>query len=129
MTDDVRTYRIGGCEVVRGPSWVVTRFPDGTEVHAHPDTADPSQPPRATSLGYPDVEAMTRDHDALHTLVAVAALGLDRSPVLYGVATGDYAARHQVELEERLVLLLQRVAQVGIDAVLEDYAVATGEGT
>lgn len=116
-----RVYRIGDVEVIRGPSWVVSRFPDGREVHAHGDGSE-FQEACALSLGYDSPEQMNRDHDAAHHLLAVIA-GKPYSPTLRGVAEGEYVPREVSDAEEVLVMLLQRVSQVGLDGVLEDYAV------
>lgn len=107
-----------------GPSWVVTRFPDGAEVHAHPDGTE-LQTATARALGYGDdqaaVDRMNREHDLLHTVVADAR-GWPRSQTLWGVAHGKYAPREVSDDEERIVMLVQRLLQVGLDGVLGDYA-------
>lgn len=88
-----------------GTAWVVVRYADGTEVHAHPSHG-PEDYAQAWSLGYPDVEAMTFDHDRLHEHLA-RVLGLPHSPVLWAVA-------HQLPppafaaYEESMVLAAQR---------------------
>lgn len=118
---DYRSYQIGDVLVTQGPSWVVTRFPDGAEVHAHPDGSE-FQDAAARSLGYSDTAGLNRDHDVAHTLISLA-MGDAHSHTLRGVAVGSYAPPARVALEEGLAMLLQRVSQVGIAGVLEDYAV------
>lgn len=113
------TWRIGAAVVTVGPSWTVTRYPDRSSVHAHPGST-PEDHARAHVLGYPDLAGMTRDHDLLHTLIAQAR-GHAHSPTLWGVAHQQPAPAPVVDDEERLVLLVQRLCQVGIDAVLRDY--------
>jgi hypothetical protein len=92
--------------ICAGTAWVVTRYPDGTEVHAHPghgleDVA------RAAALGYGDVDAMTFDHDPLHTHLCWA-LGVGPSPTLRGVATGVGPEVGIAAAEEAMVLAAQR---------------------
>ena len=89
-----------------GKAWVVTRYPDGTEVHAHPNHR-PDDEARAEALGYADVEEMTLDHDPLHTRLAVA-LGLPHSPTLWGLAHGEPADPIVAGAEEEMVLAAQR---------------------
>jgi hypothetical protein len=109
-----RTEKIGECVVTIGPSWVVTRFPDGTEVHAHP-TYDDESLHRALGLGYTwpypagdhiAINAMCRDHDYLHSVVA-AELGLPWSPTLWAVAHGEPVGPIG-DYEERVVLARQK---------------------
>lgn len=103
-----------------GPTWVSTTFPDGTGVHASPTWAAEDYG-RAQALGYGDgdaaVVAMTRDHDVLHSVLAVAR-GRAHSGVLWCVAHGE-PAPPDADDEERLVMLLHRVAQVGVEKLLE----------
>lgn len=119
------TCRIGEVEVTRGDSWVVSRFPDGMEVHAHPQR-DAEDIARAASLGYGHaadaVDRMTRDHDVLHHLIAVTR-GESHSPTLRGVADGRYVRQDVSHDEEVVVLLVQRLLNVGLDEVLQDYSV------
>lgn len=128
MTDDHRTYLIGACRVTIGPTWTVTRWPDGAELHAHPDGTE-EQAAIARSLGYgDDVGRMNADHDALHTLLAVTD-GHDHSPTLRGVAEGRYVPRAVSDAEEARVLLVQRLLQVGLHAVLADNVEVTPPAT
>lgn len=89
-----------------GGAWVVTRYPDGSEVHAHPQHG-PEDEARARALGYPHVGAMTFDHDRLHSLLAWA-LTHQASPVLRAVAGGAQAPAEVAEAEEAMVLAVQR---------------------
>jgi hypothetical protein len=102
------TVRIGETWVTVGPAWCVTRFPDGTEVHAHPSHTD-EQAGAARALGYSHVGEMTRDHDLLHSVIAEAR-GLPYSPVLWALAHGE-PAPEGADDEERLVLLAQRLVR------------------
>jgi hypothetical protein len=94
-----RAFSVGDCDITIGPSWVVTRFPDGMA--------------RAEHLGYGQgrdaVDAMTRDHDYLHSVIA-AELGLPWSPTLHAVAHGDPLNRELADYEERVVFARQRLA-------------------
>jgi hypothetical protein len=95
---------VSPCE---GTAWVVTRYPDGTEVHAHPQHGAEDEA-RARALGYPDVAAMTLDHDRLHTLLAQALTG-GRSPVLWAQAYREVVLDAELaDAEEQLVLAAQR---------------------
>lgn len=89
-----------------GGAWVVTRYPDGSEVHAHPQHHAEDEA-RAYALGYADVGAMTFDHDRLHSLLAWA-LAHRASPVLRAVATGTPIDAELAEAEEAMVLAVQR---------------------
>lgn len=89
-----------------GTAWVVTRYPDGSEVHAHPQHGEEDEA-RARALGYPDVGAMTFDHDRLHSLLAWA-LAHRASPVLRAAAAGRAVDPELAEAEEAMVLAVQR---------------------
>lgn len=119
---DHATYHLGDCTVTVAPSWCVTAWPDGLEVHAHPDgSAD--QAATAKALGYgDDVGRMTAEHDLIHTLLAVAA-GHPHSPTLRGVAAGEPADPDVAACEERQVMLVQRLLNVGLAGVLGESLV------
>lgn len=93
-----------------GPNWAITRFKDGTEVHAHP-VYDPASLALAAELGYGDgeeaVDAMTRHHDYLHSALAVAQ-GLTCSPTLWAVAHEE-PMPDGTAAEEETVLRVQAV--------------------
>jgi hypothetical protein len=112
---DYTTRKIGSCEITIGPSWVVTHFPGGAELHAHANYDDESRL-QADKLGYGSgdegVEAMTRDHDVFHSLLAEAR-GLPYSPTLFGVATNDPVDPEYAHEEECIVFLMQRLANGG----------------
>src|SRR5690349_7530738 len=55
-----------GTEVCAGPSWCVTKLPCGDEVHAHPNEQSKDM---AKLLGYNDDALLTREHDALHSIL------------------------------------------------------------
>lgn len=100
--------------VCTGKAWVVTRYPDGTEVHAHPNHG-PEDVVRAHVLGYRgNVSAMTLEHDPLHTRLAMA-LGLPHSPTLWGLAHGTPVDAVLVDAEEAMVLAAQRFLQLVAD--------------
>lgn len=87
-------------------AWVVTKYPDGTEVHAHPNHTDEDLA-RAESLGFENTEVMTLVHDHVHTAISVA-VGLTRSPTLWGIAHDVPAATELADAEEALVLAFHR---------------------
>lgn len=92
---------MASCE---GNAWVVTKYPDGTEIHAHPNHR-PEDEALALTLAYPGVQTMTFEHDALHTMLA-HALGLVHSPTLWGIAHDDHAHPDIVGAEEAAVLAI-----------------------
>lgn len=108
----VSVFGVATVEV--GPAWIVTRFEDGTEVHAHP-VYDANSLALAAELGYGDgeeaVDAMTRHHDYLHSALAVAQ-GLPYSPTLWAVAH-DQPMPDGVAAEEETVLRVQAVLNGG----------------
>lgn len=96
---------------------VTTTLPDGRRLVAEP-IYDEECGQRALSLGYGSEGAnaiweMTREHDLAHCLLA-HALGQDRPRVLDAVAGGRPISAADADLEERVVLLLQRVSNVGL---------------
>lgn len=109
-----RWHRIGECDVKVDTNCVITKFSDGAVLHAHPNYGD-EDIARARALGYigtdqEAVDAMTRDHDMIHSLVAEAR-GFIWSEALHGAATGrGYAGG---EDEERIVFLIQRLLNEG----------------
>ncbi len=88
-----------------GGAWVVTKYPDGVEVHAHP-RHDPDDMARADALGYPNVDAMTLDHDPLHQVVSRVLRG-EASRVPTGSVDAELAGA-----EEDVVLAVQRYLNV-----------------
>jgi hypothetical protein len=101
------SIHLGTVTVEAFDGYTVTRFADGKEVHAlHAE--QPGQAETAKGLGYPDAEAMNRDHDLAHSLLCYW-LGLPCSPTLRDVATGTPA--HEIHyLEEAAVMALCRFA-------------------
>lgn len=100
--------------VISDGHYTVTRFADGSMAHANHE-AQPGQTERAAELDYPSAEAMNREHDLAHSLLA-HWLGLDYSPTLHAVANGQRSAIW--EAEESAVLALQRFARAaGVDLV------------
>lgn len=93
-----------------GRAWVVTRYPDGTEVHAHPQHG-PEDVARAAALGYPNVDLMTLAHDPLHSLLCFVLL-CGVSPTLNGLAHGRRTDPALADAEEQLVLAAQRFLQL-----------------
>jgi hypothetical protein len=102
---------------------VETIFDDG-EVVAGTPYHDEESIARARALGYAGTDEevvwqMTRHHDLLHHLVAEAE-GQPWSAVMHAVAH-DYDVPPGVgEREERIVFLLQRLLNVGLDGVLAE---------
>lgn len=89
-----------------GTAWVVTRYTDGTEVHAHPQHG-PDDTALAIELGYGgDVDEMTLWHDPIHTRLCFA-LGLEHSPTLWALAHGAPPPGCATQ-EEVMVLAAQR---------------------
>jgi hypothetical protein len=93
-------------------TWSRVTLPDGSQVHAVPRS---DQVEIARDLGYgDDVNALTRDHDPLHALLA-DLLGLNASRSLQGAA-GVMAYDGTPEFEECAVMALQRyVRALGLD--------------
>lgn len=113
----MNTYRIGQAEVEVIEKGTITRFPDGNEVVAWTETGEKyeEQLANARALGYgDDVDAMNRDHDLCHNLLA-QALGDDYCPVLYGVATQNYVGKELYKERESIVFLMQKLMRAGIE--------------
>lgn len=117
------SYEIGSCTVERESASVRTTFHDGISLHAVPMTGE-ADVRRARALGYCGTDdevlaAMTRDHDVLHTLLAVAR-GKRWSEALRDAAVGvDTPDCVEAMDEERIVLLIQRLLNVGLDGILD----------
>jgi hypothetical protein len=97
-------HEIGdGFSVTRGRGW---------ETYAWHKEQD-GQAEIAARLGYPNAEALNREHDLTHCLLAFA-LGLPHSPTLREVARGK---SHPVwPIEEATVLAVQQYARaMGVD--------------
>jgi hypothetical protein len=102
-----------------------TIFDDGSRLPAAP-VMDAENIARARALGYTGsdedaVWAMTRHHDLVHTVIAEAE-GWPYSPTLHAVANGYALPPGTSQREERLVFLIQRLLNVGLDEVLADSA-------
>lgn len=100
-----------------------TIFDDGSRVPAAP-VMDDENIARARALGYTGsddeaVWAMTRHHDLVHTVIAEAE-GWPYSPTLHAVANGYELPPGTSQREERLVFLVQRLMNVGLEEVLAD---------
>ena len=120
-------------EVNEEERYVRTTFGDGLEIVARP-VADEESIARAYSLGYLTImpahvlvvqEAlwqMCRDHDRLHTLLAEAE-GKKYSVALRYAALGHKPpsmVQAEIDREERIVLLMQRLMNVGVDALVAE---------
>ncbi|RVK40888.1 hypothetical protein [Sinorhizobium meliloti] len=90
----------------------MTRLPDGDLVPAD-HREQPGQAELARELGYPDAVAMNAEHDAVHSLVS-HWLGLDASPTLKGVASGQ-TYEHWREEEAVIFALCRWANAAGID--------------
>lgn len=115
MAPNPVTIRFPGCTILiwNEGTYTETVFPDGTKCPALPHRT-PEQAHTAAELGYgDDVDAMCREHEVLHTLLALAR-GLPHSPTLWDVAHGppDPAPDYHYE-EEAEVLALQRLLNAG----------------
>jgi hypothetical protein len=100
-----------------------TIFADGSRLPAAP-VMDAENIARARALGYSGsddeaVWAMTRHHDLVHTVIAEAE-GWPYSPTLHAVANGYELPPGASQREERLVFLVQRLMNVGLEEVLTD---------
>lgn len=109
--------RIGNCIVEVGGNFVATDFADGKQLVATVNYTEEDKA-RAKALGYDSVEEMTLEHDLTHNIVA-NALGFSESPTLRGVVEGQSSVL--ADLEERIVMLVQRVSNVRIEGVLKDF--------
>lgn len=90
----------------------MTRLPDGAIVPAE-HREQPGQAELARELGYPDAVAMNAEHDAVHSLIS-HMLGLDASPTLKGVASGQ-TYEHWREEEAVIFALCRWANAAGID--------------
>ena len=100
-----------------------TVFDDGSQLVAAP-VMDEENIARARTLGYrgSDEEAvwsMTRHHDLVHTLLAEAE-GFPFSLTLHAVANGYELPPGTSQREERIVFLIQRLLNEGLEKVLGD---------
>lgn len=125
MTTVAASVRVASCrvEIDDEAQRVRTTFADGSELVATPQH-DAESIARARSLGYTGTDeevvwGLTRDHDLLHSLLAEAQ-GLGASPTLHAVARGARVDPVAADMEERAVLLIQRLLNVGLAGVLAD---------
>src|SRR5215213_8661158 len=100
-----------------------TIFSDGTRVAAAP-VMDDENIARARALGYSGTDdeavwSMTRHHDLVHTLLAEAE-GFPFSLTLHAVANGYELPPGTAIREERIVFLIQRLLNQGLETVLSD---------
>jgi hypothetical protein len=123
----VETHRMKNCrfEIDDERKRAETVFDDGSRLPAAPQM-DSENIARARALGYEGsdeeaVWAMTRHHDLVHTVIAEAE-GWPWSPTLHAVANGYTLPPGTSQREERLVFLVQRLMNVGLDEVLADSA-------
>lgn len=106
---------------------VTTLLPDRGAVTAVP-RYDTESFARAASLGYGDgrdaVWRMTEAHDRLHTLIALT-LGRRCSSALLIAATGqrDDVLAAEADAEERLVLLIARLLNEGVEPCERDAGI------
>lgn len=116
------SVRLGQNAVLIGLESTATHFADGSVTEAD-HAAQPGQAKTAASIGYSSAEAMNREHDLAHSLLA-HWLGLDYSPTLHAVANGQRSAIW--EAEESAVLALQRFARAaGVDLVKRAAEIGT----
>lgn len=90
-----------------GSAWVVTKYPDGTEVHAHPQHDEDAEA-YARSLGYPNVDYQTLIHDPMHHIIS-HILHREPSHVITGLADPEVAAAQEavVAAVERYLNILK----------------------
>jgi hypothetical protein len=119
----VVTLTLGQTVVHLYAGYTVSLLPDGTVVHArHDDVAQVGQRAQALALGYPDEQAMNRDHDPLHHLLALW-LRWPMSPTLQAAGRGH--ASPLAWQEEAVVLALQRLCvalEIDILALAQSYS-------
>lgn len=95
--------------------YTLTRFPCGAELVASHAVQD-GQAETAARCGYESAEALNREHDLTHSLLA-HWLGLPWSPTLHDVAIGVRVNELHF-VEEDAVLAVQRFARaMGVDLV------------
>lgn len=95
-----------GTIITIGANWAHTVLPNGLEVHAHPDECSLRE---ARRLGYgDDVDALTRDHDPLHSMIC-DMLGMPYSYSLMEKAGGVIDNQSIPWVEEDAVLAVQRL--------------------
>lgn len=105
--------RLGLVEITASAEYVETRFPSGRALIAAIAT-QPGQDKTAADLGFDSPEAMNREHDIAHSLLA-HWLGLPWSPNIYALAHGEPISDQHVT-EEAAVLALQKYARAaGVD--------------
>lgn len=116
MPEPLHTFRLGEATVQLYAGYTVTRFADGTLVTGrHDDMQQVGQREWAFELGYPDEQAMNREHDLLHNVWPLW-LGLTQSPTFAALAHGRAWRQHHVE--ETFVAAIQRLMRVlNLDAV------------
>ena len=110
MVEPLRVIRCRNGTVVRiFETWAETVLPGGQVVYATPQHT-PEQAETARDLGYgDDVDAMTRDHDALHSALC-DWLGLPASFSMMDAAGLLHEAdRPKAWAEESAVLALQKL--------------------
>jgi hypothetical protein len=123
----VETHQMSNCrfEIDDEARRAETIFEDGSRLPAAP-VMDGENIARARALGYGGTDeeavwAMTRHHDLVHTVIAEAE-GWPYSPTLHAVANGYSLPPGTSQREERLVFLIQRLMNVGLEDVLADHA-------
>lgn len=110
----MRIIRLGQNQIQITGGMTITYFADGCAAYGDHE-AQPGQAERAAELGYPSAEAMNREHDLTHSLLAYW-LGLDYSPTLHAIANNEQSAIWQAE--EAAVLALQQFARAaGVDLI------------
>jgi hypothetical protein len=117
-------FKFGAVSVDIGPDATTTTFPDGQSITGD-HREQPGQRLTALEIGYPSAEALNRDHDLSHSLLA-CIMGLEFSPTLFGIATGrQYEHWHA---EEAAVLGFQEFCNavgVRIEDIAERHSTAT----
>jgi hypothetical protein len=115
-THEVREYIIGLCRicVCDATRSLKTYFPDGTSLEAGANDDDDSQK-WALDLGYSNTWDMSREHEILHTWLALKQ-GMKFSPTLWSVANrGKEGCLKRVDQgqEEWLICCFQRWMNLG----------------
>jgi hypothetical protein len=108
----MQSFHFGHISVDIGDGYTVTTLADGSKVPA--DHAEqPGQAEIAAAHGYDSAEEQNRSHDLMHSWLAFV-LGLDASPTLKGVASGEYY-EHWREEEAAVLSLCAYANAAGVD--------------
>lgn len=114
--------KLQNCRVLihTADQYLETVFDDGARLPAAANHGDEDEA-RAKALGYRNTWQMSLEHELLHSILS-EAMGLKYSPTLHAVATGEKIDQEEIDMEERLVLCVQKLlndARFGREPYLE----------